>query len=88
MHPSNFGMNLEAHDVVKFVVGDENDLDTARNITMSQLRDFRGGIYISPVFGSIEPAQIVEYMKRYRMQRWRLQLQMHKYIWDPEQRGV
>lgn len=88
MHPNNFGRYLWASDVVKFVVGDENDLDTARMVTMSQLRHFRGDIYISPVFGSIEPAQIVDYMKKFRMQRWRLQLQMHKYIWDPEKRGV
>ena len=45
-------------------------------------------VYISPVFGSIEPSEIVDYMIRYRMNDVRLQIQMHKVIWDPDKRGV
>ena len=45
-------------------------------------------VYISPVFGGIDPKQIVDFMIENKMNGVRLQLQLHKYIWDPEERGV
>ena len=44
--------------------------------------------YISPVFGSIELSDIVDYMKDNNMNGVNMQLQMHKYIWNPEEKGV
>ena len=44
--------------------------------------------YFSPVFGNIEPAEIVEYMIANKLNDVRLQIQMHKVIWDPNKRGV
>ena len=84
MFEKNFEL-LNGADVLKFVVGDLNDLNTAKNFC-----DFykpKSLIYISPVFGKINPAEIVEYMKK-NLCGWRLQLQLHKYIWNPEKRGV
>lgn len=89
MRPDNFSTkNLTTFDVVKFVVGDVYDLEVAREITQNNLRCFTGDIYISPVFGSIEPSEIVEFMKEYKMEHWNIQVQLHKVIWDPEERGV
>ena len=45
-------------------------------------------MYFSPVFGKIEPEEIVDYMISNNMNDIRLQIQMHKVIWDPEKRGV
>ena len=45
-------------------------------------------VYFSPVFGKIDPADIVEFMIRHKMNDVRLQIQMHKVIWDPMRRGV
>ena len=45
-------------------------------------------VYLSPVFGSIEPVQIVEFMLKHRLNGVRLQIQIHKVIWDPDKRGV
>ena len=49
-------------------------------------------IYLSPVFGSIEPKEIVEYMQRNNMFSRqvpiRVQLQLHKFIWNKDKRGV
>jgi len=50
-------------------------------------------VFLSPVFGRIEPVQIVERMKAMAdagrdMSNVRLQLQMHKIVWPPERRGV
>ena len=46
------------------------------------------GIYFSPVFGSIEPVEIVEFMKEKKLGNVRMQLQLHKLIWSPDERGV
>ena len=48
----------------------------------------RSTVYISPVFGGIEPKDIVDYMLHNNLNDVRLQLQLHKYIWDPNARGV
>jgi 7-carboxy-7-deazaguanine synthase len=79
-------MSLGANDVLKFVVGSLKDLDAAREI----INDLgtEATIFISPVFGQIEPKQIVEYMQKYMMFPCRVQLQLHKLIWDPNMRGV
>ena len=45
-------------------------------------------VYFSPVFGEIEPAQIVEFMLEKKLNKARIQIQMHKVIWDPDKRGV
>ena len=45
-------------------------------------------MFISPVYGSIDPADIVDFMIENDMNDVKLQLQLHKFIWDPEERGV
>jgi len=45
-------------------------------------------VHISPVFGEIEPSDIVEFMKQNTMNGISLRLQLHKLIWDPQKRGV
>lgn len=75
---------LRKQDVLKFVVSDDNDLDTVQRI----YRNTKATVYISPVFGRIEPKQIVEYMLEHNMENCRVQVQLHKIIWNPEERGV
>lgn len=77
---------LRGYDVLKFVVGDEKDLEQSQEIC----KEFkpRALKYISPVFGAIGSAQVVEFMKRRHIEDWRLQTQLHKIIWSPEKRGV
>ena len=87
MRPENFSL-LESQDTVKFVSGSLEDLDRARSIIDEYGLTEKCHVYISPVFGSIEPSEIVDYMIRYRMNDVRLQIQMHKVIWDPDKRGV
>ena len=45
-------------------------------------------VYISPVFGRINPADIVDFMIKRNLNGVRLQLQLHKFIWEPDRRGV
>lgn len=87
MKLDNFDL-LEEKDTVKFVSGSIQDLDKAREIIDRYNLINKCSIYISPVFGNIEPAQIVEYMKEHNMNNVNMQLQMHKFIWNPQLRGV
>ena len=79
---------LERDDCVKFVVGSRRDLDRARQICRDYSLGKRCGIFLSAVFGKIDAKDIVQYIIDHHFTEARLQLQLHKYIWNPEQRGV
>ena len=79
---------LDTNDAVKFVSGDINDLEAARTVIERYRLTEKCKVYISPVFGKIEPEQIVDYLIDNKMNGVRLQLQLHKYIRDPDRRGV
>ena len=79
---------LDSRDTVTFVAGSMQDLEQARKVINKYNLTDRCAVYISPVFGNIEPSEIVEFMKQNLMNGVTLQLQMHKIIWDPETKGV
>lgn len=85
---SNIGL-LQESDVLKFVVSSVDDL-----IQMSELISTYQpscNIFVSPVFGKIDPEVIVNFLisndDKY-LENIRIQLQLHKLIWDPDKRGV
>lgn len=81
--------NLRNTDTVKFVVGSRADMERAKEIIETyRLKEKGCGIYLSPCFGKIEPVEIVEFLVENRMNEAALQLQLHKFIWDPDKRGV
>lgn len=77
---------LNTTDVLKFVVGSDKDLQDALYILNTYYP--RCQVYFSPVFGKIEPAHIVDFMLKNNLDNCKVQLQMHKIIWDPDKRGV
>ena len=79
---------LDAEDTVKFVSGSHADLERDGEIIEKHGLLDRCHVYFSPVFGAIEPAEIVNFMLERRMNKARIQIQMHKVIWDPDKRGV
>lgn len=79
---------LSAHDTVKFVAGSQHDLQRAAQIIRDYHLTERYHVYLSPVFGKIAPSEMVDFMKEKHLNGVRLQLQLHKFIWDPQQRGV
>lgn len=87
MVPENFDC-LTERDAVKFVVSDRRDLLRAHEVAGAYLKGKQCAILLSPVFDRIEPAEIVEFMKEYGWTEARLQIQLHKVIWDPQERGV
>lgn len=79
---------LTHRDEVKFVIGSRGDYEWARGqIRLHDLSRRCGAVLLSPVFGRIEPREIVDWMLADRLQA-RFQLQMHKMIWEPRARGV
>jgi len=79
---------LAKEDSVKFVSGSREDLERAAEIIERYRLPEKCSVFISPVFGKIDPADIVAFLLERRMNGVRLQLQLHKFIWDPEKRGV
>ncbi len=87
MNTDNFNY-LCKDDTVKFVAGSHNDLETAYQIIEKYNLIKKCHVYISPVFGSINPEDIVEFMKQKKLNDVNLQLQLHKIIWSPDKKGV
>ncbi len=79
---------LTLQDAVKFVVGDMCDLARAEEIINGYGLKEKCRIYFSPVFGKIKPVEITEFMKERKLNGVRLQLQLHKIIWEPDMHGV
>lgn len=84
---SNFEF-LQENDTVKFVVSSQEDLLRAYEIEKKYKLGTKCNVLISPVFGRIEPADMVKFMSEKHWISARMQIQMHKVIWDPDKRGV
>lgn len=79
---------LTENDTVKFVCGSHVDLEKALEITRKHRLVKKCAVYLSPVFGKIEPKEMVNFMLENKMNGVSFQLQLHKFIWDPDKRGV
>jgi 7-carboxy-7-deazaguanine synthase len=80
--------NLTSHDEVKFVIGSREDYDwSCDKVRRFDLPARCHAVLFSPIFGRIDPRQIVEWILADHLEV-RFQLQMHKFIWTPTQRGV
>ena len=79
--------DLHAHDEVKFVIGNREDFDWAKDRITEYSLDKICTLLFSPTFGEIDPQQIVEWILAENLPV-RMQLQMHKMIWSPEEKGV
>ena len=66
----------------------ESDMEKAKDIIEKYDLIDRVNIIFSPVFGKIELTDIVDFLKDNKLNDVRMQLQMHKFIWAPDERGV
>ncbi len=78
---------LTPKDEVKFVLADRGDYDWAVGIMRKHQLDKKAVVLFSTVFGALEPVKVVEWILRDKLPV-RFQLQMHKFIWHPETKGV
>jgi 7-carboxy-7-deazaguanine synthase len=86
MHWPNLA-KLTMKDEVKFVLADRKDYDWACATIAQHGLTSRCSVLMSPVFGSLEPRHLAEWILAGRLPV-RFQLQMHKFIWAPDMRGV
>lgn len=78
---------LRPKDEAKFVIQDRIDYDWAKSVLDRFRLTERCSVLFSPVFNTLDPRDLAEWMLADRLPV-RLQLQMHKYIWAPDMRGV
>jgi len=78
---------IKPMDELKFVIGDREDYDWSKSIISKYKLTYKCTILFLPVFGKIEPITIADWIMEDKL-NVRFQLQMHKFIWDPEAKGV
>ena len=87
MHWPNLDL-LRPHDEVKFVLKDRADYEYARDVVQRHgLAAKVAAVLFSPVHGVLDPQPLSQWILEDHLPA-RLQLQLHKYIWSPETRGV
>lgn len=80
--------HLKPTDEVKLVLASRRDYEWAREVIAEhKLHERVAAVQLSPAWGLLDPAELVDWMMEDRIPA-RLQLQLHKVIWDPEARGV
>jgi 7-carboxy-7-deazaguanine synthase len=78
---------LRRQDEVKFVINDRADYEWAVSIVQRHQLTSRCTVLFGPVFGRLEPRRLAEWILTDRLQV-RFQVQLHKYVWHPDMRGV
>jgi 7-carboxy-7-deazaguanine synthase len=79
--------HLSLRDEVKFVIKDRMDFDWAKGVVEKYHLAEKVKILFSPVFHELESQSLAEWILKENLPV-RMQLQIHKYIWSPETRGV
>ena len=81
---------LGSNDELKFVIGDRMDFEYAQGV-LDEFRAYSSSnetpVHFSPVFGKLEPKLLAQWILEEHLEV-RLQLPLHKILWDPNQRGV
>ena len=76
-----------AHDEFKFVIASRRDYEWSRDVVRNQLRGISNTVLFSPAYEQIPPRQLAEWVLADGLPV-RVQLQIHKYLWGADARGV
>jgi len=80
--------SLRPTDEIKFVIKDRADYEYARGVVAThELTGRCAAVHFSPVHGVQDARQLSAWVLDDRL-KVRVQLQLHKFIWSPETRGV
>lgn len=87
-----FGTNmdyLESHDAVKFTIKDRRDYEEAKRRYNEHLkgRQEEPMVYAGVVWGALETEELCKWMLEDGLD-WRLNVQVHKFVWHPDKIGV
>ena len=80
-------MFLKPNDELKFVIGDRKDYEWTIEVLKKYNLQGKCILLFSVVFGKLEPVELINWILDDKLDV-RFQLQMHKYIWHPETKGV
>jgi len=78
---------LKKSDEIKFVIGNREDYDWTKKIISRYNLEGKFEILFSVILGKLEPLTLVNWVLEDKL-NVRFQLQMHKFVWDPAQKGV
>ncbi|MFQ5864592.1 MAG: radical SAM protein [bacterium] len=78
---------LTPQDEVKFVVKDQKDYKWAVDVVKKHNLENRVQLVFSPVWAELELLDLAQWILQDRLKA-RFQVQLHKFIWSPEKRGV
>jgi 7-carboxy-7-deazaguanine synthase len=78
---------LKPTDQIKFVIASRNDFNWAAQTIREHHLQARFTVLLGPVFDAVSGRELAEWLLETGLQL-RMQLQLHKYIWDPQTRGV
>ncbi len=78
---------LKKSDELKFVITDKVDYDWARAMVRQFSLSGKCTVLFSPVYGKLEPLELSKWIIADKLPV-RINLQLHKYIYGPDQRGV
>ena len=79
--------HISEKDELKFVIGDREDFVWAAKVIREKALEGKCSLLISPVFGKMDNEQLAKWVLDEGLEV-RMQLQMHKYIWEPDRKGV
>jgi 7-carboxy-7-deazaguanine synthase len=79
---------LKPSNQIKFVIASRRDWEWAEGAIREHRLDERFTVLVSSAFGEAKPVDLVNWLLAADLPRVRVQLQMHKYIWEPATRGV
>ena len=80
-------MYLKPQDEIKFVITDRADFDWVVSTIGNRKLSGRHNLLVAPVSGLVDPAQLAAWILEAKLPL-RLQLQIHKFIWGADKRGV
>ncbi len=78
---------LKPSDQIKFVIASRPDFDWTSRVIRQHRLDQRFTVLVSAVFDRVRPIDLVEWLLDSGLQV-RMQLQLHKFVWPPDARGV
>jgi 7-carboxy-7-deazaguanine synthase len=78
---------LTGRDEVKFVISTREDYEYAKDVLAKHRGEARWEALFSPAFGILPPERLAEWILEDSLDV-RFQLQIHKFVWGPERRGV
>lgn len=81
---------LREYDVFKIVCKKEDFKDIEELLKNNDIKSY---IYLSPIFNEVQPSELVDFLKELHNKgintsKTRVQVQLHKIIWNPNERGV